>query len=125
MAELIQIFIKTQDGNIIKHEDAKWVCVLVSSCFKMFIKRMKQLKFIISIIYYLLFAIASFAQKKAIASKPNIIVICADDLGWKETSAFGNTRIKTPHIDSLGIRGTRFTQAYTVPRYAVPAVQDY
>ncbi len=72
---------------------------------------MKLVK-IISILNFLIVATSSFAQKKPVATKPNIIVICADDLGWKETSAFGNTRIKTPHIDSLGVRGTRFSQAY-------------
>ncbi len=73
---------------------------------------MKQFR-IIGVLFFLTAAFSSFAQKKEAVSRPNIIVICADDLGWKETSAFGNTRIKTPHIDSLGIRGTRFSQAYS------------
>lgn len=72
---------------------------------------MKFIK-LITRLYLLIVATSLFAQKKPVATKPNIIVICADDLGWKETSAFGNTRIKTPHIDSLGITGTRFSQAY-------------
>ncbi len=67
---------------------------------------------IICLLCFLIAALSSSAQKKEVGARPNIIVICADDLGWKEVSAFGNTRIKTPHIDSLGIRGTRFTQAY-------------
>ncbi|MDX2195816.1 MAG: sulfatase [Cytophagales bacterium] len=47
------------------------------------------------------------------AKQPNVIVIYTDDLGWKELSYSGNTRLKTPNIDQLSAEGTRFTQAYS------------
>lgn len=47
------------------------------------------------------------------AEKPNVIVIYTDDLGWKELSYSGNTRLKTPNIDQLAAEGTQFTQAYS------------
>ncbi len=44
--------------------------------------------------------------------KPNIIFILADDLGWGDTSVYGQTRVKTPNIDRLAGQGMRFTQGY-------------
>lgn len=45
--------------------------------------------------------------------KPNIIFILADDLGYNQVGAYGDTPIKTPNIDQLAASGIRFTQAYS------------
>lgn len=45
-------------------------------------------------------------------SKPNIIFILADDLGWGDLGCYGHPHIKTPHIDRLAREGTLFTQFY-------------
>lgn len=45
-------------------------------------------------------------------SKPNIIHIVADDLGWKDVGFNGATDIKTPNIDKLAAEGAKFTQFY-------------
>jgi N-acetylgalactosamine-6-sulfatase len=52
------------------------------------------------------------AALPAAASRPNIVVILADDLGIGDLSSYGAPDIRTPHIDSIGERGVRFTQAY-------------
>ena len=44
--------------------------------------------------------------------KPNIIFIMADDLGYNQIGAYGDTPIKTPNLDRLANKGIRFTQAY-------------
>ena len=44
--------------------------------------------------------------------RPNIILIMADDLGFNQLGCYGDTPIKTPHLDRLAGRGIRFTQAY-------------
>ena len=49
------------------------------------------------------------------ASKPNIIYILADDLGYAELSCNGGDAYKTPNIDALAAGGVRFTRFYTVP----------
>ena len=46
-------------------------------------------------------------------SKPNIVVILADDYGWGSVGCYGApTAVKTPNLDRLAKEGRRFTQAY-------------
>jgi arylsulfatase A-like enzyme len=55
------------------------------------------------------------AQEKApvqSASKPNILFILADDLGYADLGCQGSKEIRTPHIDSLAKTGIRLTDAY-------------
>jgi arylsulfatase A-like enzyme len=42
-------------------------------------------------------------------SKPNIVLIFADDMGYGDIGAYGSTKIRTPHIDRLAAEGRRFT----------------
>jgi arylsulfatase A-like enzyme len=46
------------------------------------------------------------------ATKLNIVVILADDLGWKDLGCYGSTFYETPALDGLAAQGMRFTQAY-------------
>ncbi len=46
------------------------------------------------------------------ASKPNIIIIVADDLGYADLGIHGCKDIHTPHIDSIAKNGIRCTNAY-------------
>ena len=46
------------------------------------------------------------------AKQPNILLIMADDLGWRDTSCYGSTFYETPHIDALAASGMLFTDAY-------------
>lgn len=46
------------------------------------------------------------------ASRPNILFILADDLGWGDLSCYGNTFLKTPNLDRLAQQGTLFTNFY-------------
>lgn len=48
----------------------------------------------------------------SVGEKPNIVFILADDLGFNQIGAYGNTPIKTPNLDRLAKNGIRFTQAY-------------
>jgi len=48
----------------------------------------------------------------ALAEKPNIIVIMADDLGYGDVSCYGATALETPNIDQLASEGQRFTSGY-------------
>jgi hypothetical protein len=45
-------------------------------------------------------------------SKPNILFILADDLGYADVSCYGRRDFSTPNIDRLAAEGLRFMQAY-------------
>jgi len=51
---------------------------------------------------------------KTPASRPNIVFILADDLGFKDVGYQGGN-IKTPNIDKLASEGTRLDQFYVQP----------
>jgi len=53
------------------------------------------------------------SQQKTNTSKPNIIYIMADDLGYGDLGCYGATKIRTPNIDSLAKQGIRLTDAHT------------
>jgi arylsulfatase A-like enzyme len=46
------------------------------------------------------------------ASRPNIILVLIDDMGWGDFSCFGNQEARTPNIDRLASEGVRFSQFY-------------
>src|SRR5439155_949941 len=46
------------------------------------------------------------------SSRPNIVLIMADDLGYGELGCYGQKIIKTPRIDELARDGVRFTDFY-------------
>ncbi len=45
-------------------------------------------------------------------SRPNIIFILIDDLGWMDLSCYGSPFYETPNLDALAARSLRFTDAY-------------
>ncbi len=65
------------------------------------------------------FCLDSFAQKSQ--AKPNIIYIYADDLGYGELGSYGQTKIKTPHLDQMAKEGMRFTQHYSSAPVCAPS----
>src|SRR6202162_4206935 len=48
----------------------------------------------------------------AASSKPNILFILADDLGYADVSCYGRPDLSTPNIDRIAADGTHFMQAY-------------
>lgn len=59
--------------------------------------------------------------KNKATSKPNVIYIYADDLGYGELGCYGQQKIKTPHLDRIAREGIRFTQHYTGAPVCAPA----
>jgi len=47
-------------------------------------------------------------------SLPNIVLITADNLGWKDLGCCGNPDVSTPNIDRLAREGVRFSNAFVV-----------
>jgi len=54
-------------------------------------------------------------------SRPNIIYIYADDLGYGELGSYGQKKIRTPYLDQMAREGIRFTQHYTSTPVCAPA----
>ena len=54
-------------------------------------------------------------------TKPNIVLILADDLGYAQLGCYGETKIRTPHIDRLAAEGIQFTQAYSGSPVCAPS----
>lgn len=51
----------------------------------------------------------------------NLVILMADELSVKTVGCYGNPLVKTPHIDALAARGTRFSAAYTNSPLCMPA----
>ncbi len=59
--------------------------------------------------------------KSQISSKPNIIYILADDLGYADLSITGQQKFATPNIDQLAKDGMLFTQHYSGSTVCAPS----
>ncbi|MDO8835210.1 MAG: sulfatase-like hydrolase/transferase, partial [Vicinamibacterales bacterium] len=58
---------------------------------------------------------ASVGGGPSLPSRPNVVVILADDLGFSDLGSYGGD-IETPNLDSLARGGIRFTQFYNAAR---------
>lgn len=72
----------------------------------------------ILISFFLIFSLFEVVAQK---SKPNIIFILADDLGFGDLGCYGSTQISTPNIDGLAKSGTKFTQFYAGSTVCAPS----
>lgn len=75
---------------------------------------------IIIIVLFFSVSIKSYAQKTQ-KTKPNIIYILADDLGYGDLSCYGQQKFKTPNIDKLAKEGMLFTQHYSGSTVCAPS----
>ena len=64
---------------------------------------------------------ASTALAQTRATKPNILFILADDLGYGDLGCYGQKLIATPNIDKLASEGVRFTQFYCGSTVCAPS----
>ena len=50
--------------------------------------------------------------ESAAETKPNIVIIYVDDLGYGDVGAYGATELETPNLDRLANNGVQFTNGY-------------
>lgn len=55
------------------------------------------------------------------SSKPNFIIIFADDQGYGDLGCFGSTTIKTPHLDRMANEGRKFTSFVVASSVCTPS----
>lgn len=74
---------------------------------------LKALNLILKSLAFILLALPGTSMVIAEnASKPNFIIIFADDQGYNDLGCFGSEKIKTPNIDQLASEGRKFTSFY-------------
>lgn len=67
-------------------------------------------------------AVALTCSMQAYAQQPpNIILIIADDVSWNDIGCYGNTAIRTPHIDKMAKNGIRFKNAFVTSSSCSPS----
>lgn len=64
---------------------------------------------------------AAFSTEKDNKSRPNFIVIFADDMGYGDIGVFGNPNIKTPNLDLMAYQGQRWTNFYVAAPVSTPS----
>lgn len=68
-----------------------------------------------------LLVISAVSSARQNITRPNIIYILADDLGYGDIGCYGQQYIKTPNIDRMAAEGIRFTQHYSGAPVSAPA----
>ena len=65
-----------------------------------------------------IFQCATYVQAD---SKPNVVIILCDDLGYGDLSIHGHPHIETPNLDNLAETGVRFTNFYSTAPVCSPS----
>jgi arylsulfatase A-like enzyme len=78
--------------------------------------------FAFPVLIFLLLASAFSSIAADAATRPNVVIILADDLGYGSVNAFGANHdlVRTPNIDRLAREGRRFTDANTTASVCTP-----
>jgi arylsulfatase A-like enzyme len=72
-------------------------------------------------ILFIITLAALFLSCQRERTKPNIIFIMADDLGYGELGCYGQELIRTPNLDRLAAEGMRFTRFYSGSPLCAPS----
>lgn len=73
------------------------------------------------VLAFLVCAVGVGCQSEQMNTRPNVILINADDLGYGDLSCYGATLVNTPHIDALARRGRLFTDAHSPSAVCSPS----
>lgn len=67
---------------------------------------------IVPLFLVLIIACSNSPEYNLSGSKPNIVFILADDMGWADLPVYGNRFNEAPHLERMAKEGIRFTDAY-------------
>src|SRR5438105_14223980 len=79
------------------------------------------MKTICTCLALLLAPVAAHATEGGKRTRPNILVIVADDLGYGDIGVHGGRAVPTPNIDRLARAGVRCTSGYVSAPYCSPS----
>jgi len=74
-----------------------------------------------SIFVWLLPALLLCSCQKSTQRSPNVVLIVADDLGWRDVGFMGSDYYETPNLDRLAGEGMVYTQAYASAANCAPS----
>ena len=60
-------------------------------------------------------------RAKADTSRPNVIMIVADDLGYGDLECYGAKNVETPNVNRLAAEGVRFTDCHAAASTSTPS----
>ena len=66
---------------------------------------------------------ALYAADSPKSSKPNVVIIFIDDMGYGDIGPFGATKQKTPNLDRMAREGMKLTSFYAAPVCSVSRAQ--
>lgn len=66
-------------------------------------------------------ALACPANSAEAGSRPNFVIVLADDLGYGDLACYGNEIVHTPHLDRFAREGARFTDCYSAAANCSPS----
>jgi arylsulfatase A-like enzyme len=88
---------------------------LEAAILRMFSTQMRKI-----LLLTLLTALFGSAPANA-QTRPNVVIIYADDIGYGDVSCYGATALKTPNIDRLAKEGLRFTDGHAPAATCTPS----
>ena len=80
------------------------------------------MKYFSSLSLLFMFAFSGFSNDRP--TKPNVVLILTDDLGWQDVKCYDidePSPMETPNIDSLAKQGVKFWQAYAPAPTCAPS----
>ncbi|MGI8602380.1 MAG: sulfatase family protein [Verrucomicrobiales bacterium] len=72
-------------------------------------------------IFLVILSLPSLAELRTADTKPNIVIILADDLGYGDVGCYGAPNIRTPNLDRMAEEGMRFTDYYSAAEVCTPS----
>jgi len=78
-----------------------------------FLSKIKLMKSTLKYLTITLLAFLAVFTSAAVAEKPNVIYILADDLGIGDLGCYGQKKLKTPNIDRIATEGMQFSDHYS------------
>ena len=83
-------------------------------------RRTTSMRVALFVVSLAVFALTSAASAAELTTKPNIVVILADDLGYGDLECYGHPKFHTPHLNRMAAEGARLTQFNTPMPFCAP-----
>ncbi|XP_061619883.1 N-acetylgalactosamine-6-sulfatase isoform X2 [Phyllopteryx taeniolatus] len=71
--------------------------------------------------FFCIIICASWTEKQAVASPPNVIIMLMDDMGWGDLGVLGQPSRETPNLDAMAAQGMLLPNFYTANPLCSPS----